>query len=254
MSLCPFSHFVKRIICRLKREHFFEGLSLPVHAQSLFIATRIIVCLCMRCRVNTFNCHPDNNTGNLVTEPLSSNGRLLWFQRHATLYCDVVVNRDDLNDSAFFNLWKQLIFRTDVPMWRKRAACKVHVNAMYSGCKFIQIFCGFTTSRSPQLVALGAMTNIALKEQKSVYSVEQVYCSAKGTIFHIRYFTSAYFSPLRDEVARDWRKLHNEQLHNLYSSPCKIRMIKSRIMRWAGHVARIRKRGMHIGFWWKSRT
>jgi hypothetical protein len=36
-----------------------------------------------------------------------------------------------------------------------------------------------------------------------------------------------------------WRKLHNEELHNLYSSPNIIRMIKSRRMRWAGHVARI---------------
>jgi hypothetical protein len=40
-------------------------------------------------------------------------------------------------------------------------------------------------------------------------------------------------------VAGDWRKLHNEELHNLYSSPNIIRMIKSRRMRWAGHVARM---------------
>jgi hypothetical protein len=37
----------------------------------------------------------------------------------------------------------------------------------------------------------------------------------------------------------DWRKLHNEELHNLYSSPNIIRMMKSRRMRWAGHVARM---------------
>jgi hypothetical protein len=36
-----------------------------------------------------------------------------------------------------------------------------------------------------------------------------------------------------------WRKLHNEKLHDLYSSPTIVRMIKSRIMRWAGHVARM---------------
>jgi hypothetical protein len=41
----------------------------------------------------------------------------------------------------------------------------------------------------------------------------------------------------RDEVTGEWRKLHNEELHNLYSSPSIIRMIKSRRMRWAGHVA-----------------
>jgi hypothetical protein len=43
--------------------------------------------------------------------------------------------------------------------------------------------------------------------------------------------------PKRGEVMGDWRKLHNEKLHRLYSSPSIIRMIKSRKMRWAGHVA-----------------
>jgi hypothetical protein len=47
------------------------------------------------------------------------------------------------------------------------------------------------------------------------------------------------FGPKRDEVTGDWRKLHNEELYNLYSSPSIIRMIKSRMMRWAGHVARM---------------
>jgi hypothetical protein len=43
--------------------------------------------------------------------------------------------------------------------------------------------------------------------------------------------------PKRDEVTGDWRKLHNEELHNMYSTPNIIRMIKSRGMRRAGHVA-----------------
>jgi hypothetical protein len=47
------------------------------------------------------------------------------------------------------------------------------------------------------------------------------------------------FRPKRDEVTGGWRKLHNEELHNLYSSPSIIRMITSRRMRWAGNVARI---------------
>jgi hypothetical protein len=47
------------------------------------------------------------------------------------------------------------------------------------------------------------------------------------------------FGPKRDEVTGDWRKLHNEELHNLYSLPNIIRMIKSRRMRWAGHLARM---------------
>jgi hypothetical protein len=47
------------------------------------------------------------------------------------------------------------------------------------------------------------------------------------------------FGPKRDEVTGGWRKLHNEELHNLYSSPRKIRMIKSRGMRRSGYVARM---------------
>jgi hypothetical protein len=47
------------------------------------------------------------------------------------------------------------------------------------------------------------------------------------------------FGPKRDEVTGDWRKLHNDELHNLYFSPNIIRMIKSRRMRWAGQVARM---------------
>jgi hypothetical protein len=47
------------------------------------------------------------------------------------------------------------------------------------------------------------------------------------------------FGPKRDEVTGEWRKLHNEELHILYFSPDIIRKIKSRRMRWAGHVARM---------------
>jgi hypothetical protein len=45
--------------------------------------------------------------------------------------------------------------------------------------------------------------------------------------------------PKRDEVTGQWRKLHNEELHNFYSSPNNIRQMKLRRMRWAGHVARM---------------
>jgi hypothetical protein len=60
------------------------------------------------------------------------------------------------------------------------------------------------------------------------------------------------FGPKRDEVTGEWRKLHKEKLHDLYSSPSIIRIIKSRMMRWAGHVARMGRRGTRIDYWWES--
>jgi hypothetical protein len=54
------------------------------------------------------------------------------------------------------------------------------------------------------------------------------------------------FGPKRDEVTRGWRKLHNEELHDLYSSPSIIRVMKSRSMRWAGHVARMGRRAYRL--------
>jgi hypothetical protein len=47
------------------------------------------------------------------------------------------------------------------------------------------------------------------------------------------------FGPKRDKVTGGWRKLHNEELHGLYSSPSIVRVIKARRIRWAGHVARM---------------
>jgi hypothetical protein len=54
------------------------------------------------------------------------------------------------------------------------------------------------------------------------------------------------FGPKRDEVTREWRKVQNEELHNLCSSPSIIIMIKPRRMRWTGHVALRGRRGMLV--------
>jgi hypothetical protein len=59
------------------------------------------------------------------------------------------------------------------------------------------------------------------------------------------------FGPTRDEVRGAWRKLHNEELNDLYSSPNIIRVIKS-IMGWAGHVARMGGGEVYTGFWWEN--
>jgi hypothetical protein len=55
--------------------------------------------------------------------------------------------------------------------------------------------------------------------------------------------------PKRDEMAGGWRKLHNDELSDLYSSPNIIRIIKSRRIRCARHVARMGRRGTSIGYW-----
>jgi hypothetical protein len=61
------------------------------------------------------------------------------------------------------------------------------------------------------------------------------------------------FGPKREEDG-SWRKLHNDELHSLYSSPNVVRVIKSRRMRWAGHVARMREgRGVYRVLNWEAR-
>ena len=58
--------------------------------------------------------------------------------------------------------------------------------------------------------------------------------------------------PKRDEVTREWRKLQNEELNDLYSSPSIVWVIKSRRIRWVGHVAPMgEKRGIYMVLVWK---
>ena len=59
--------------------------------------------------------------------------------------------------------------------------------------------------------------------------------------------------PRRDEVMEKWRRLHKEELNDLYSSPNIVRVIKSRRLRWAGHVARMGEERGRIGSWWGNR-
>jgi hypothetical protein len=58
------------------------------------------------------------------------------------------------------------------------------------------------------------------------------------------------FGTKRDEVTGEWRKLHNEELHDRYSSLTIVRVIKSRRMRWARNVARMGEEEACAGFWW----
>ena len=56
----------------------------------------------------------------------------------------------------------------------------------------------------------------------------------------------------RDGVTGEWRKLRNEELNELYCSPNIVRVIKSRIMRWAGYVARMGREEVYTGCWWEN--
>jgi hypothetical protein len=62
------------------------------------------------------------------------------------------------------------------------------------------------------------------------------------------------FRPKRDEVTGEWRKLHNEELRDLYSSSGVIRIMKSKRMKWEEHLALVGRTGMHMGYWWESHT
>ena len=61
------------------------------------------------------------------------------------------------------------------------------------------------------------------------------------------------FGPRKDEVTGEWRRLHKEELNGLYSSPNIVRVIKSRRIRWAGHVALMGEERGRIGSWWGNR-
>jgi hypothetical protein len=60
------------------------------------------------------------------------------------------------------------------------------------------------------------------------------------------------FGPTKDEVMGGWRKLHNEELHDLYSSLSMIRIMKSSRMRWAEHVALMGEKRTAVSYWYKS--
>jgi hypothetical protein len=84
-------------------------------------------------------------------------------------------------------------------------------------------------------------------EKKSNYLIGIPTCDIPAVPGYI-----LYIGPKWDEVTGEWRKLHNEEIRDLNSSPSIIRIIKPRRMRWVGHVARMGRRETHIGYWWES--
>ena len=74
----------------------------------------------------------------------------------------------------------------------------------------------------------------------------------KLRVFENRVLRKIY-GPRRDEVTGEWRRLHSEELNDLYSSPNIVWVIKSRRIRWAGHVARMGEERGCTGSWWGNR-
>ena len=73
------------------------------------------------------------------------------------------------------------------------------------------------------------------------------------TDFRGHHVTIQLFGTRRDEEMGEWRRLHNKELNDLYSSSNIVRVIKSRRMRWVGHVARMGEERGCIGSWWGNR-
>ena len=61
------------------------------------------------------------------------------------------------------------------------------------------------------------------------------------------------FGPRREDVMREWRRLHYKEINDLYYSPNIVRVIKWRRVRWAGHVARMGEERGYVGSWWGNR-
>jgi hypothetical protein len=89
-----------------------------------------------------------------------------------------------------------------------------------------------------ELVMLTAQHCMAVSLWRGKNCISEQKCVALFySVLHKDYFVTTKFGPKKDKVTGVWKKLHNEELHDLYSSPTIVRVIKSRRMRWVGHVA-----------------
>jgi hypothetical protein len=96
------------------------------------------------------------------------------------------------------------------------------------------------------LLTFGALKNLVSQLLKAVYHSPMMWCLTLREEQMLKVFETTVlrkiFGPTRDKVTQGWRRVHNDELHDLYCSPNTIRVIKSRRMRGVGHVVCMGKR------------
>ena len=149
--------------------------------------------------------------------------KMLWklstFKPKIVLFCEVF----------FSSLWYML--------WYSHSACHISRTFLCVNCEYQIILLSnhFSTSL-PMGVKFGRW-HCGWKEVEGVWE----------------HGVEENIGPRRDEVTGEWRRLHNEEINVLYTSPNIVRVIKSRRMRWAGHVTRMTEEKGCIGSWWGNR-
>jgi hypothetical protein len=140
---------------------------------------------------------------------------------------------------------------------RWAVVCSEPIHA--SVLQFAALLTGFASNEDENLQACGTRLQYPREDSQWMCGKYEISSSQGWKVFNIKfyyyyyyyYYFYYYYYYYGDEVKGDLRKLHNEELHSLCSLPSIIRM-KSRMMRWVGHVARMGRRGLHKGYWWES--
>jgi len=116
---------------------------------------------------------------------------------------------------------------------------------------------GGTHEKLGQLLLLTVYVVPVEGENIYINTHTHIYIYKNNYLYKLRVFENMVlrriFGPMREKVTGEWRRLHNEELNDLYCSPNIVRVIKSRRMRWAGHVARMGEERECIGSWWGNR-